>query len=277
MRADLHIHSTASDGSLSPDEIVKVAVKLGLNAIAITDHDSVEGLEPALAAARNFPNFLVIPGVELSTDTPEGEVHILGYFIDRHHQGFRKALQNRRQSRLKRGQKMVAKLADMGIHIDWEQVSEIAKGGAVGRPHIAQAMLKQGYVSTLQQAFTEYIGRDCPAYVERERLSPTEALGIIIDTGGLPVLAHPAKIEGLKPLILELKQAGLVGLEAYYNGYTKEVMAWLDALAHDYGLIPSGGSDYHGIGAATGSEIGAINVPWKYVAQLIALAGKAKV
>jgi predicted metal-dependent phosphoesterase TrpH len=277
MRVDLHLHTTASDGKLSPAEIVRKAAGLGLNAIAITDHDSVEGVEPAFAAAEDFPGLLVIPGVELSADIPGGEVHILGYFIDHHHQGLKRSLESLRNSRRERGRKIVAKLAQLNIDVDWQRVLELAAGASVGRPHIAEAMMERGYISSLREAFTKYIGRNGPAYVERERLTPLQAVELVLSAGGLPTLAHPANIEGLESLIPQLKQFGLVGLESYYNGYPKQTISWLNGLAHDHGLIPCGGSDYHGAKAGIGSELGSVNVPPECVAQLVALAEQRQV
>ncbi len=272
MRVDLHLHTTASDRQLSPAEIVRKAAEMGLSAIAITDHDSVEGVEPALAAAEAFPSLLVIPGVELSADIPRGEAHILGYFIDLREQGLKRSLESLRNARRERGRKIVARLAQLNIDVDWQRVLELAAGASVGRPHIAQAMMERGYISSLREAFTKYIGRDGPAYVERERLTPLQAVELVLSASGLPTLAHPADIKGLESLIPQLKQFGLVGLEAYYNGYPKQTISWLNGLARDHGLIPCGGSDYHGAEAGIGSELGSANVPPECVAQLMALA-----
>ena len=165
MKADLHLHTTASDGRLSPQEVVRKAARLGLEVIAITDHDTVEGVAPALEEARNFAELLVIPGVEINTDMPRGEAHVLGYSMDYHDLEFNRVLREVRDSRYERGRKMVAKLAEIAIDIDWERVLQLAAGGTLGRPHIALAMLERGYVSSLRQAFTSYIGRSGPAYV----------------------------------------------------------------------------------------------------------------
>jgi len=272
MRVDLHLHTTASDGQLSPAEIVRKAAELGLSVIAITDHDSVEGVEPALAAAEDFPGLLVIPGVELSADISGGEAHILGYFIDHHDQGLKRSLESLRNSRRERGRKIVAKLVQLNVDVNWQHVLDLAAGASVGRPHIAQAMLERGYISSLREAFTKYIGRDGPAYVERERLTPRQAVELVLRANGLPTLAHPADIEGLESLIPLLKQAGLVGLESYYDGYSKRTISWLNGLAHDHGLIPCGGSDYHGPQSDIGSEPGRVNLPPECIAQLMALA-----
>ena len=272
MKADLHLHTTASDGRFSPEEIVHLAARQGLKIIAITDHDSVDGVRPALAAARDFPSLKVIPGVEISTDIPHGEVHVLGYFMDYADREFKAALERLRNSRRERAQRMVAKLRDMGIHIKWERVEELAGGGSFGRPHIAQAMFERGYVSSFQEAFTKYIGRDGPAYVEREKMTPAEVVGLIVKAGGLAVLAHPANIDRLEGLLLELERAGLVGIEAYYNGYAPEVVQGLVSIANKHRLIPCGGSDYHGLGGDAETMIGGVEVPSGSVKRLLALA-----
>ena len=167
-KVDLHMHSTASDGRLSPEGIVHKSAERGLIIIALTDHDSVDGIAPALVAAKAFPWLRVIPGVEISTDVPHGEVHVLGYFIDYTDPEFAVRLERMRHSRWGRAQGMIAKLRNLGIHIEWQRVQEIVGSGSIGRPHIAQAMLEKGYIDSIKEAFTKYIGRDGPAYVERE-------------------------------------------------------------------------------------------------------------
>jgi hypothetical protein len=270
-QADLHIHSTASDGKLTPADIVQEAGRRGLSFIALADHDSIDGIAPAQSAARAFPGLKVIPGVEISTDTPKDEVHILGYFIDYNDPDFGATLDRFKNSRLKRGQKMVAKLKKLGIDIDWQRVTEIASGNSIGRPHIAQAMLEKGYITSFKQAFTEYLGHGRPAYVEREKMTPKEAVALIIKAKGLPVLAHPLTLTEPEAMTRELKEGGLVGIEAYYNNYTGEEIRRLVALAEKYELIVTGGSDYHGL-EPTETAIGGVNLPLEAVEKLIALA-----
>ncbi|HEY50109.1 MAG TPA: PHP domain-containing protein [Dehalococcoidia bacterium] len=272
MKADLHLHTTASDGRLSPQEIVRKASELGLDVIAITDHDTVEGIQPALEAARGCPHLAVIPGVEISTNMPQTEVHILGYFIDHTSITLNESLKELRDSRYNRGQKMVAKLSEMGIDIKWERVVELAKGGNIGRPHIAQAMLERGYVTSLKEAFTKYIGRNGPAYIERKKVTPVEAIDLILKTSGLPFLAHPADIENLEPFVAQLKQAGIMGLEVYYANYSRSTIAHLQNVASRHGLATSGGSDYHGLDNAIGADIGSVDLPQEAVQQMISLA-----
>jgi len=276
MKADLHLHTTASDGKLRPEEIVRKASQLGLDVIAITDHDSVAGIPPALEAAKSFPQLLVIPGVEINTDMPQGEVHILGYFMDYHDPELNHSLEELRNSRYERGRKMIAKLADMGMDIEWERVLELATGGIIGRPHIAQAMVERGYSSSLQEAFTKYIGRNGSAYIERKKLTPLDAVELILNAGGLPFLAHPADIAHLEALVLRLKEAGMAGLEVYYANYSPGKIARLEALAKRYNLIASGGSDYHGLDNTIGADIGSVDLPPKSVEQFISLAERRR-
>jgi hypothetical protein len=167
---------------------------------------------------------------------------------------------------------MIAKLKDLGIRIEWQRVLEIAGSGSIGRPHIAQAMLEKGYISSVKEAFTKYIGRDGPAYVEREKMTPVEAVGLILKAGGLPVLAHPFTVDDPKAMVIELKAAGLIGVEAYYDSYTTDKVNRLVRLANKYNLIATGGSDYHGLDNDNETMIGGVNVPVESAGQLIALA-----
>jgi len=269
---DLHIHSTASDGQLSPADIVRRAAELGLTIIALADHDTVDGITPALVAARAFPGLKVIPCVEVSTDVPNGEVHLLGYFIDCTDRKLEAALSRFRNSREQRAQRMITKLEDFGIHIEWRRVQEIAGSGSVGRPHLAQAMLEKGYIASLKEAFTKYIGRGAPAYAEREKMTPVEAVELVLRANGLPVLAHPLTTDDPETMVIELKAVGLAGLEAYYNGYTTDEINELLGLASKYNLIATGGSDYHGLDTSTETMIGGADVPMECAQRLIALA-----
>lgn len=271
MKADLHLHSNASDGRLPPGDLVREAARAGLTVIALTDHDSVDGVPAALAAAREFPSLQVIPGVEIGTDVPHGEVHVLGYFVDYTAGELLDRLERLRSGRQDRARKMVAKLKELGIDIKWERVQELAGKGAIGRPHVAQAMYEMGYIPNLKEAFNKYIGRDGPAYVEREKLTPVGAVELVVKAKGLPVLAHPADIGSLDKLLTELKGAGLVGMEVYYGGYTRETVSGLLAVAKRYGLIPCGGSDYHGLDALADAPLGSVDVPGQFVERLLAL------
>ena len=270
-KIDLHIHTTASDGKFSPEEVVYKSAALGLSVIAICDHDTVDGVANALQAASSLPP-KVIPGVELSTLAPGNEVHILGYFIDYTDPELRAALANARNSRRERAQAMIAKLKGLGIHIDWQRVQQIADNASIGRPHIAQAMLEKGYVTSFKEAFTKYISCGGPAYAERCKITPAEAVALIIKADGLPVLAHPTTINGPETMVSQLKAAGLVGMEVYYNGYTDDERNSLARMASKYNLIATGGSDYHGLDDSTETMLGEANVPPESAEQLIALA-----
>jgi predicted metal-dependent phosphoesterase TrpH len=273
-RVDLHVHSTASDGKFTPVEIVRKAAALGIRYLSVTDHDSVDGIESAVKAARTFPRLTFIPGVEVSTDVAEGEIHILGYFIDYSRQELADTLKRFRTSREVRARRMVDKLGEMGIVIDWARVREIAGDGVIGRPHIAQAMLEKGYIDSFKEAFNKYIGRDGPAYVEREKMTPEEAVVLILRSGGLPVLAHPFTVKDMEKWVADLKEAGLVGIEAYYKDNTPENTQAVLKIAEEYGLIATGGTDFHGIEGSGDVMLGSVDVPVKAARRLIAMANK---
>lgn len=246
-RADFHTHTNASDGRLTPTELIDLAARRGVRIIAVTDHDSTEGLAEAEAAAAQHEGVTLVPGIEMSADIPGDEVHILGYFLDYHDEEFQETLTRLRHARRDRGRSMVEKLHDLGIDIPWERVEEIAGDGAVGRPHVAQVLLEKGYISSFQEAFEKYIGRNGPAYVERVKLTPVEAVEMLVRIGGLPVLAHPSSLTQLGGLLQELKAAGLVGMEVYYQDYDEATRRRLARAAEEHGLLKLGGSDYHGL------------------------------
>ncbi len=271
-QVDLHTHSTASDGKLSPADIVRKAAELGLTVLSLTDHDSVEGIPPAMEAAGEFPQLTFIPGVELSTDVPRGEVHILGYFIDHTDPLLLARLENLRDSRVGRARKMVDKLRKLGLNIEWKRVQEIAGAGAVGRPHVAEAMMEKGYIASFQEAFSKYIGRNGPAYVEREKITPMEAVELILQVKGLPVMAHPLTTDEPEQAVAQLKTAGLVGIEAYYDACPPPGVERLVGLARHHNLIATGGSDFHGIDYNTETMMGGSCVPLEAARKLIDLA-----
>jgi predicted metal-dependent phosphoesterase TrpH len=271
-RVDLHVHSNASDGRLSPAEVIGEAAERGLVYIALADHDSVNGIAAARAAAQRFPGLSVIPGIEISTDIPEGEVHILGYFIDYTDPELLAKLDDFKNSRLRRARAMVAKLAGLGVPVEWQRVLELAGTGTIGRPHIAQALMEKGHVSSFKEAFDKYLGHGKPAYVERDKMLPAEAVALIVKARGLAVLAHPLTSADPEGLILELKPAGLAGLEVYYNGYSAADVKRLVGLARRHNLIATGGSDFHGIEPENETAIGGAEVPLEVAERLIALA-----
>jgi len=271
-KVDLHVHTTVSDGRFSPEEIVRKAVEQGVEYIAITDHDTIDGIIPALEAAGAFPPLKVIPGIEMSCDAQDGEVHVLGYFIDYANPFFQYILERLHNARRERARKMVDRLGELGVNIEWERVTELAGSGSLGRPHIAQAMLERGYIATFRDAFTEYIGRGKPAYIEYGKMTPEQAVQFIQQNKGLPVLAHPLTVSDMETTITNLKELGLVGIEAYYDAYTEDQTQTLVNLADKHNLIATGGSDYHGIDFSAETMLGGVEVPLESVIKLITLA-----
>ena len=271
---DLHLHTTASDGRLTPPELVDLVAKNGVEVFSITDHDSMEGLTAAQETAKAWPGLTLIPGVELGTEVDEGEIHVLGYFLDTADQELQQELARLRDGRDGRARRMVERLATLGMPIEWKRVAELAQGGATARPHVALALLEGGYVSEFQEAFEKYIGRDGPAYVSRDKMTPEEATRLIVRHGGLPVLAHPARYvqnpEGHLPV---LKGAGLVGMEAHYKDYTPGEVEELLALCQKYDLIPMGGTDYHALRTSDEMMPGTAGPPMESARRLAALAG----
>jgi len=274
MKYDLHLHTTASDGRLNPSALVDLARARGLEVIAITDHDSVGGVSEALEAAGREPGIVVIPGVEINTDLASGELHILGYFIDYRDANLGRALEKIRESRVGRAEKMVERLRELGMPVEWLRVQDMAHGESICRPHIAQALLEKGFVGSEREAFDKYIGRDGPAYVERDKIQPADAVKIIMSANGLPVLAHPADIKDLNNLIIELKDAGLVGLEAYYGQYDSNTVKKMVRLADEHGLLTTGGSDYHHFGDDREVPLGKVDVPEESIRGLFQAAGR---
>ncbi len=271
MSSDLHTHSTVSDGLLSPTELVHEAVAAGITYFSITDHDSTDGQAEALAAAEQYPSLTVIPGIEVSTDVAEGEVHVLGYFIDIEDAELQATLASFRDDRMGRAIRMVENLENLGVPVSWERVLEIAADGAIGRPHIAQALMEAGHVSSIREAFDLYISNDGPAYAGRRKMAPEEAFRMIRRYGGLPVLAHPKETPGVESLLPGWVEAGLVGMEVYYGLYPDDLRAHLKALADQYGLLALGGSDYHGPGRAAECPLGGSNTPLEAGESLLAL------
>jgi predicted metal-dependent phosphoesterase TrpH len=269
MRADLHAHTTASDGSLSPSALVGLARDVGLDVLAVTDHDSVAGIPEALAAARGTPVRLV-PAVELSAVWEGRDVHVLGYFVDFEDRVLLRHLIDLREARLRRAETIVASLTDAGYNIDIQDVLALAAGGSVGRSHVARALVNQGHAATVSDAFTRFLGRGCPFYVPKDVRSPVEVLDVVQSAGGVPVLAHPG-VTKVDALITPLVVAGLGGIEAYHAEHTAEQRAHYAWLARSLGLVATGGSDYHGTGTP-GVQLGSVDVPQVEVERLLALS-----
>jgi 3',5'-nucleoside bisphosphate phosphatase len=241
----------------------------GIEVLAITDHDTTDGLPEALQQARTS-HIRVVPGVEISTLSDREEIHLLGYFVDLENPALQGLLARTRKARWERAQKMLARLAELGLPLQWERLLELSGGGgSLGRPHVAMSLLDAGHVTSWEEAFERWIGRDCPAYVERYKLSPEAAIGLIHHAGGLAVLAHPyvygrdgtcKKAMDLKHWLPRLRRAGLSGIEVYYPNYPRRISRHLLDLAVEYGLVISGGSDFHG--GKAGNGLGGVAVPW---------------
>ena len=263
--ADLHLHTIFSDSTYTPEELIREASEHGLSAIAVVDHDTVDGIEVTLDLAKSS-SVEVIPGIELTAEYDGLEIHILGYLIDYKNKSFLEKLDNLKKTRVERIYKIVDKLKDIGIGLNPDSVFEISKAGTVGRLHIARAMVKEKIVSSLSEAFGKYIGDRCPAYVCGFRFSPEEAIKLIKENGGIPVLAHPYILKK-DELIPQFVDYGLMGLEVYYPEHTQSMMNFYLKLAEKYNLLVTGGSDCHG-NAKPGIKIGSVKIPYALVEKL---------
>lgn len=252
---DLHTHTTASDGGLTPTELIRRAASKELAAIAVTDHDCVDGIEEALAEGRRH-GIEVIPGLEISAEFDRGTMHILGFFVSASggwkKEPLRRRLFELQEARRLRNPKITKKLQEQGLEITHEEVVAASGGGQVGRPHFAKVLVQKGYVGSMEEAFEKYLKRGAPGYVEKFRFSPKEAIAMIHQAGGLAVLAHPFTLglpsqESEKDLMTGLTRAGLDGIEVYYSTYTPADTLHYLKLCESYGLLPTGGSDFHGV------------------------------
>ncbi len=271
MFTDLHLHTTASDGMLTPAAVVSKAAKAGFASIAITDHDTLAGLDEALSAAQQH-NIELIPGLELSTLLGDREIHLLGYFPDLHCAKLNETLAKIVESRYNRAAGMVEKLNRLGINISFMRVKEIAGTEFIGRPHIALALLEKGYVKQISEAFTKtYIGRGGKAYVERFKLTPSEGITLLAEAGAIPTLAHPGYLSQGEPMdeaeIKTLIHAGLCGIEVFYSQHSPQQIKLYQSIAKEYNLLITGGSDCHGqVGVP--NHLGSIRLPYSYVQAL---------
>lgn len=291
---DLHVHSVRSDGTLTPTELVDYAIKKGLSAFALTDHDTTDGLEEAMEYANCLRKKLsnqasegtaeaksantvpeIIPGIELSTDDKGTEVHIVGLFIDPANPTFREYLTDFVNSRDVRNQKMCLKLQELGLPVVYEELLEKYPGCILTRAHFARHLKDLGYVKSNQEAFDRYLGNRRPAYVPREKITPRKAVELVLIAGGLPILAHPILYRmsdaRLDALTADLKSAGLVGIEAIYSTYSSSEERQIRRLAEKHDLLISGGSDFHGSNKPNidlGTGLGKLFVPDEVLANL---------
>ena len=276
---DLHCHSTFSDGSLTPEQLIAEAVRIGLAALALTDHDTVAGLPRFLAAAAGTA-VRAVPGVELSVDCSSGVMHMLGYWMDTANPELIRQMEWIRNGRELRNQGMLEKLNALGFAMTRDEVQALAGEDVVGRPHFGQVMIQKGYAKDKNEVFDKWLGDGKPAYVDRPRLTAAAAVAVIRQAGGVAVLAHPFTLrvsrDALASLFFELAAAGLAGVECYYSEHSAELTKEFLAMARQANLVPTGGSDFHGEvspGIRLGVGFGGLNVPDDVLAQLEARRG----
>lgn len=267
---DLHSHTTASDGLDAPAELVRKASQQGLSVLGLTDHDTVDGLAAASEAAT-AAGITLVPGVELSTTVKGAEVHVLGYFVDRDDSDFRAALEELAQGRVRRIVRMIERLQELGYPIDGDAILAQADEGSIGRPHVARALMAIDAVDSVSEAFDRFLKPGRPGFVPRDPFEPEDAVRLLADHGAIPTLAHPYTARDIDGILKRLVPAGLKGFETYYAEYAPEQHAELRSIADAWGLIPTGGSDYHGAGFREGRDLGAAPVPDETWQRLFAL------
>jgi predicted metal-dependent phosphoesterase TrpH len=271
---DLHTHSTASDGTYTPTELIRYAKTKGLRALALTDHDCVDGLEEAVTAGKRA-GVEVIPGVEISAEFPYGTMHIVGLFVNRTHPTLLQKLSGLQEARRLRNPKIVERLQALGLDIRYDEVVAASGGGQVGRPHFARVLMQKGYVKSIEEAFERYLKKGAPGYVEKARLLPEESISLIHLAGGVAVLAHPFTLRipdgELRPLFDRLVKAGLDGVEVQYSKHTPDQTALYGGLAKQFGIVAAGGSDFHGANKPTidlGVGMGDLHIPYSVLEAL---------
>lgn len=263
-KIDLHLHTNKSDGRLSPIDLVRLVHRGGITRMALTDHDTTAGVDEAIAEGQRL-GVEVIPGVELGTDSRSGDLHMLGLFLDYRDQAFQETMARFREGRVARVYTIVANLAEAGVNISVDRVFEIAGEASVGRPHVAQALLEAGYVKAMPEAFEKWLAYGGPGDVPRDKLAPEDAIDLIHAVGGLAVVAHPYEGRGVLEMLPGLAEHGLDGVETYYQGYGPDRVTELVGLCEQYGILPTGGSDFHGFPLAGHSEVvnypGSVEIP----------------
>jgi hypothetical protein len=277
---DLHCHSTASDGTFAPADVIALAVRNGLSALSLTDHDTVAGVPEAAEAARKA-GIDFLPGIEISCDVPKpATMHLLGYGVDPNSPILLDMTTRLIEGRNDRNPKIIHRLNELGLKISMEELEAQANGGVIGRPHVAAILLRKGYVSSIKNAFDKYLAPGGAAYFDKERISPRQAIDMVRRSGGLPVLAHPSQLRTqndaqLDRTVKDLADLGLAGLEVIHSDNSEAMVARYSALADKYGLLKTGGSDFHGsnkkdiqLGIANGRK-----VPREFYDELLARLG----
>jgi predicted metal-dependent phosphoesterase TrpH len=275
-KIDLHLHTTRSDGKLTPTELVRLVASRGVTVAAITDHDSTEGLDEAFEEAAKHPGLRLIAGIEISADHAigKGDLHILGYFLDYHDRAFQDELRRFRDGRLDGARHMVDKLADLGLPVEFERVQAIARDASIGRPHIAQAMVERGYIKNVKEAFNEYLQDGGKAHIARPHITMEGAVKLIQSVGGVAVLAHPLYMETYPEILPQLKRMGFAGMEVHYGEFDRAQRQELARQADEYGLLCCGGSDYHAFGTPGEHLPGSAGPPESVFQELETLAGQ---
>lgn len=271
MKIDLHIHTNYSDGTLTPEELVDSAIEVGLDTIAITDHDNVAAYYVAKKyVEENGKQLRIIPGIEINTFYKKQEIHVLGYFMDFENQEFKAMIEKQRKARKVQAQEIAKRLKKIGLNVSYEDIKKcVIENGSIGRPHIAKAITQKGGTSSITEAYNKYIHDGTSVYVQRKTVTPHEAVEIIYDAGGIPVIAHPCDVENAEELIEELISYGLRGVEAYHRKHTPAMIEYFCSIAEKYDLVITGGSDFHSPSLYTGqSFLGKNFVPPKVFEEL---------
>ncbi len=265
-RADLHVHTSKSDGFMDPFAVVKEALNRNIAALAITDHDTMGGLSSAEKAGKTY-GIEVVPGIEFSADCNGKEIHILGYYCERESKELGQILLELKKSRLERMDRMIQKLKKLNLPIQLSDVQKTTKGEVLGRPHLALALCRKGYCKTTAEAFSRYIGSEAPAYVKRYKITTAEAIRLILNSGGIPVLAHPGlyNADGIIPALL---RTGLMGIEVFHPDHRLTDIFRYQKIARKYNLLLTGGSDYHGAGVGSSPFLGYVTVDTQYLEKM---------
>jgi predicted metal-dependent phosphoesterase TrpH len=263
---DFHMHTVFSDGACQPEALIEAAAKVGMKAMAITDHDTTLSF-PVAQAAAEAKGIELIPGIEINTVWKDREVHVLGFFIDPTHEALQALIERHRKARIRQIEGMVTLLNTQAkLSITFEDIASLARcDGSIGRPHVAQAILKKGGATSISDAFQKYLNPKSKTYLRRETATPHEAVEVIYDSGGIPVIAHPGEMPDFEALVQDLMNYGLRGIEAYHRSHSPALIEFHCSLAEKYGLIVTGGTDFHGISDGYAQTLSRLHMPaWVY-------------